>query len=423
MESSQQDNIADRAESEKPMEKGCMQIRTKTWLYPSFIFIYAIISSIIIFNSVKNLNDPPSVSPELPCYSVYLSYPTRQAEAAGLSAFLILTLIYFILDFTIFHKWKKWGKTVAVFLSLTLIFAGVEVAMRMAESKFPSLYRPNPVYLWELSPRLKGEYNTLGKPISTNSYGFRMKEISRKKPSGQFRVMTLGDSSAFGYGVNEEETFSLYLEKKLQKKNPGQDIRVINAAVSNYSTFQAMKFMDGKGWKFSPNLLIIAFNDAPQSEWIRDSQRVPPKSIQPVIKILYKSMIYLQSRKIMLNRQIAKYPDIIRQPPADSRVGQSRVSPDELKQHLAVIIMEAKKRGMKVIVLSLPQQVSEDKLSARYRKKMKEAADENGVEFSDLFHQWQNEKTDGLFFDVIHPTSKGNEKIAESLAELITGKK
>lgn len=391
-------------------------------VYPAFIVIYAVISAIIIFNSFKSLSNPQAGSPELPYYTVYIRYPANEAGTVGLAAFLILTLIYFILDFSLFYKWKEWKKAGAVFFSLLIIFAGVEGAMRITESKHPSLHRPNPVYLWELSPGLKGELDTLGKPIQTNSQGFRMKEISRKKPAGQFRVMVLGDSSAFGYGVNEEDTFSSKLETKLQEKNPGKDIRVINTAVSGYSTFQAMKFMEEKGWKFSPDLLIIAFNDDPQAEWIRDSQRVPPKNIQPLFKILYKSMIYLQLRKITLNRQITKYPDLIKQPPAISGVGQNRVPMDELKQYISAIITEGKKRGVKVIVLSMPQQVFEDKMLAQYRKKMQEAATENGAEFLDLFHQWQEGKTDGLFFDVMHPTPQGHERIAESLTELITGK-
>lgn len=124
-----------------------------------------------------------------------------------------------------------------------------------------------------------------------------------------------------------------------------------------------------------------------------------------------------------MNRQIAKYPDLIKQPPAVSGVGQNRVSMDEMKQYISTMILQARERGAKVIVLSMPQQVFEDKMLAQYRKKMQEAADENGGEFLNLFHQWQEEKTDGLFFDVMHPTPEGHDKIAESLAKLIVDKK
>ena len=391
--------------------------------YLAFIIIYALISLVIITVVYSSLNKPISGSPELPYYTVYIRYPAKQAGAAGLSAFLVLLLVYFILDYFILHKWKEWRKALAVLLSLILIIAGVETAMRIASAKYPPLHRPNPVYLWELSPNLKGEFKTLDSPINTNSHGFRMGNVSKKKPEGQFRVMVLGDSSAFGYGVNGNETFSSYLEDFLKTKNTKKDIKVINAAVSGYSTFQAMKFMEERGWEFSPDVLIVAFNDDPQAEWIRDSQRVPPKHILPVFKVLYKSMIYLQLRKIMLNRQIAKYPDLIKQPPPVSGVGQNRVSREELKKNLANIIGEAKKRGVKVIVVSMPQQIFEDKMLSRYRKAMKEAADEGGAKFLDLFHQWEEQKTDGLFFDVMHPTPEGHKKIGESLSELIEVKK
>src|SRR5687768_1727113 len=43
--------------------------------------------------------------------------------------------------------------------------------------------------------------------LRTNSLGCRGPEVAREKPSGVFRIVLLGDSVAFGWGVDDEVTF------------------------------------------------------------------------------------------------------------------------------------------------------------------------------------------------------------------------
>src|SRR5262245_15661592 len=51
----------------------------------------------------------------------------------------------------------------------------------------------------------------VGVPVRINSLGLRGGEIARPKPKGTWRVLVLGDSVAFGWGVREEETFEALL--------------------------------------------------------------------------------------------------------------------------------------------------------------------------------------------------------------------
>ena len=45
-----------------------------------------------------------------------------------------------------------------------------------------------------------------------NADGFRDRIRSRPKPDGVFRILALGDSVTFGYGVEEDETYPMRLE-------------------------------------------------------------------------------------------------------------------------------------------------------------------------------------------------------------------
>lgn len=48
--------------------------------------------------------------------------------------------------------------------------------------------------------------------IFTNALGMRGRELPLTKRAGGFRIVMLGDSYTFGYGVGEEETSSALLE-------------------------------------------------------------------------------------------------------------------------------------------------------------------------------------------------------------------
>lgn len=64
-----------------------------------------------------------------------------------------------------------------------------------------------------------------------NSRGFRGAEFSLEKPIGKTRIVTLGGSTTYGVGVNNEETWPYQLQQQL-----GSDYEVINMGVPGYSS-------------------------------------------------------------------------------------------------------------------------------------------------------------------------------------------
>src|SRR5246500_5887905 len=60
----------------------------------------------------------------------------------------------------------------------------------------------------------------MGVPVSINSEGLRDREFSLQKPPDVYRVMMLGDSTTFGWGVKQEDTAAKLLERKLNADLP-----------------------------------------------------------------------------------------------------------------------------------------------------------------------------------------------------------
>jgi len=96
--------------------------------------------------------------------------------------------------------------------------------------------------------------------MDTDSNGHRGSRPLIAKTSGEYRILMLGDSFAFGFGVNSDQTFSSLLEEKLRNET-GINIRVINAGVPSYGTLQEVQYLKSYSKKYEPDLVVIAFFD------------------------------------------------------------------------------------------------------------------------------------------------------------------
>jgi lysophospholipase L1-like esterase len=98
---------------------------------------------------------------------------------------------------------------------------------------------------------------TMGKPLSINSHGLRDREYKWDKPPGVKRILVLGDSFAWGYGVADSEIFTEVLERELAGGK--QSWQVLNSGVSGWGTDQEYLFLNSEGFRYSPDIVILAF--------------------------------------------------------------------------------------------------------------------------------------------------------------------
>jgi lysophospholipase L1-like esterase len=92
-----------------------------------------------------------------------------------------------------------------------------------------------------------------------NADGFRDGPYARRKPPGTFRIVVLGDSVAFGFGVQAEETFPKQLEQLLRVRLAPADVEVLNLGVNGYNPYtEAMLFVD-VGVDYEADLVLVQF--------------------------------------------------------------------------------------------------------------------------------------------------------------------
>lgn len=109
--------------------------------------------------------------------------------------------------------------------------------------------------------RLIGDLDTCFRRVRlrTNSEGLRAERSYRiPKPAGATRILLLGDSQAFGWGVSERQTVAARLEDRLEARDAGP-VEVINAAVPGYNAYQEAALLERIGMAYEPDCVLVLF--------------------------------------------------------------------------------------------------------------------------------------------------------------------
>lgn len=106
-----------------------------------------------------------------------------------------------------------------------------------------------------------------------NGSGLRGIEYPTKKPEGKLRVLVLGDSNGFGWGIDEESHFAALLDEELDS------VQVINFSLSGYATDQQyLKFLrDGIALKPDIVILQLTPNDFAEIQFPFFKQKAKPQ--------------------------------------------------------------------------------------------------------------------------------------------------
>lgn len=105
---------------------------------------------------------------------------------------------------------------------------------------------------WTLAPGARAWSKGTGVPVlyRVNEGGLRDAPRPLEKPPGKKRIVVVGDSSVFGFGLPEEARFSNILEGFYP------DVEVINLGVPGYGLDQAWLRLQAVGFAYNPDLVV-----------------------------------------------------------------------------------------------------------------------------------------------------------------------
>jgi len=252
--------------------------------------------------------------------------------------------------------------------------------------------------------------------VRVNSLALRGAEVATKGPHER-RILTLGDSSVFGFGVDEDAIFSSVAARKLSEQWQ-RSVTSINGATPGYTSVQALHTLEDVGALVQPDFVVIAtlWSDLFQTDTPVErsgGQRHPLAAYRLSVRLLSP---WLSAPTVGWVQGHVGAEQLGR----SARVGLERYT-----RTLQQLVDLSRKLGAKPVILVLPAPIDLDAeptpaLITGYREALKRVAGENNLLVVDGVATFvENRATNSEFFDQVHPSSSGHRMLGEALAQVL----
>ncbi len=330
-------------------------------------------------------------------------------------------------------------------LIVFLFFVILEVSIRcLMEEKIAVRedviqYLVEPDTLWYYKPDQRVSQPSKGVEYIINAKGLRGPDFPEKKPHGEIRLLTIGDSVTFGHLVSEEETYPHYLQKYLEGSVADKSLRVINCGVNGYSTREELLFLRKKGIIYEPDIVLFGFvlNDASiyarQYNLLKFIEKLShnrhPGRMKRMVRFLCRlhfiraitkifeeviiqkdSIEEMREKRNQLNREIM-YLDseeaVRGLETAINELGQVSRLLDDHSIEMVFIVFPTKYQLEETIIPDKPQRVLEG-----YCHK-------NNIRYLDLMPNFLDRDWNNLYIDNVHLSAEGNVLVAEDIGRYL----
>ncbi len=258
--------------------------------------------------------------------------------------------------------------------------------------------------------------------VKTNDEGFKDKNYPKEKSKNTKRIIGIGDSGMFGWGVEEEESYLTQLENRLNKKNDSLQFEIINTSVPGYNTVMEVEVLEKKIQLDQVDLVIIDFitNDFELPSFIRK---------KPNFTTLEKSFLLMFFEGDFFSKKQKRDEWLIDSPMDKEGYFESKVEnvPDEYRNLVGkeayVFAMKRLKElgdqyGFEILVLSQSPHL-------KIPKVVTETCHKLDLKFIDFAPHWEKYKSENptaqwkLSDDDWHPRAEGHRAISNTLFEVI----
>jgi lysophospholipase L1-like esterase len=182
------------------------------------------------------------------------------------------------------------AKVMLAGFAMVLAFGICELGARVLLPKPPApfrepqiLYQAHPAAGFTQAPNQAGWIEDGWATI--NSLGLRGPAPEVPKPSGSVRILAVGDSTTFGWGVGDHETYPDGLGQLLREAFPARHPQVVNAGVSAYDLEHDASLIRYLAPTLDPDIVLVGlfWNDLPYEAVSPDGAVQSGGSAAPVI--------------------------------------------------------------------------------------------------------------------------------------------
>ncbi|MEZ4268634.1 MAG: GDSL-type esterase/lipase family protein [Myxococcota bacterium] len=175
-----------------------------------------------------------------------------------------------------------------------------------------------------------------------------------------YRILVLGASPSFGWGVDDAQTYASRVQQMADRERPGR-VEVTNGASIAYSSRQGLALLDQTLARFTPDLVTVSFviNDVDGFRFFRNDGR-PDAELEPTkpLAVAFRNGV----RRSAFARVLAGWLTTARQKqpaPVDAPdfalvAGPNRVSEADYRKNLLAFDERARKFGFELVWVLMP---------------------------------------------------------------------
>jgi lysophospholipase L1-like esterase len=306
------------------------------------------------------------------------------------------------------------------------------------------MFASAPRELWVPQP---GARVVWGTNETINAGGYRGPQRERAHASDVLRIVVLGESATFGYGIGYDESFCSRLEEILRAS--GRKVEVIDAGVVGYTIVQGLERYRAFAKAYDPDVVVEAFgavNEHLLASGPSDLEKVEMPLVESGrwTEIVKLAQLHLRSVQLLAELSDRTSPTRMEERAlALVRIrneielrthmgeldwkGRRRVSPDEFERTLLALRDEVRADGGELVALSMPRRrvsEAESPVLAAYTDRLVEVSSREGIPLAEGWRAFRDADDSGaresqLYLDAWHPSAAGHRLLAEALAARI----
>ena len=227
--------------------------------------------------------------------------------------------------------------------------------------------------------------------VNSDASGLRAPFHSIEKPEGAFRILLLGCSTTFGWGVADEETLPAQLESILRARGHHQ-VEIINGGQPGYTSFQGKRFYEEVASKYNADFVFLGYV-------IQDSRKVAYSDLSQAILqdraqflkqgFFYRSRLY-QAIKLALGSIVVESQSCMDDFGRETDRCYYRVGEEDFLANYRSIRAMAEADGARVGHFAFPEEVAIGH-SRQHRFLQAKEAEHQGIPFFDASLQIEQE--------------------------------
>jgi len=257
--------------------------------------------------------------------------------------------------------------------------------------------------------------------VSTDPLGLRAPLHPVDKPGGTFRVMTLGCSTTFGWGVDDDQAYPVVLERLIRAAGH-VSTEVINGGQPGYTSFQGRWLWNSVLDDYEPDVVLVGYivQDARKAAYSDKSQAVLQQDARYLKDhLLYRFRTYMGLRELLGGIQTRA-----KERGQGDEGGVYRVPPEDYVENLRDMVSEIRDQGGQPVLFGYP--LEREGYTGEHRRILAAAAEQLEVPHLDLQARMTEATHGGTYYfknDRGHANDAGNELIARWVFEFLEGQK